>query len=143
MNTNIVIIVILLLVGLYLNSRIEHFDFINIPKKTLVKRCNNSKNYLGKLRSMEKDQCNEAKNDTTVGRDAINVRSSCRQFVDKDIFMTNNTEAWCHNAGVGSKVKDANLKNQYVGYQAMNRFLKDSDLDSAHDDKEINFPFDS
>ena len=113
-NKLFLIIVIILVILVLKKDNKETFEVGPLSLDVLNNRCDKVSKNLEKVNSVMNQVCDDT---STEKRQRIvnDNRLTCRNFVDRAIFMNNNTNSWCEMAGKKPKIRDLTLISKFTG----------------------------
>ena len=139
MDTKFILISILLLVVFLQMRNKESFSTGLLNMQTKEQNCTNATNILNKVNKFQKQSCKD--DDTKPNDQVVNDRLTCRDFEEKNIFLTRDRKSHCK----GLKKKGKLYKFNKVGnFKGLNKLESSGGLPAPLEDfdmDESNFPF--
>ena len=139
MNTKLILLVTIFVIVIFLQMR-KNEPFSNDMNEVNKANCLNTTNILNKVNKFEKQSCKE--DDSKPNNQVTNDRLTCRNFNEKNIFLSNDRKSHCKGLKDKPKLKKYKKVGDFNGIIPKDEKNTTPSPIENFDMKESTFPFD-
>ena len=139
MNTKLILLVTIFVIVIFLQMR-KNEPFSNDMNEVNKANCLNTTTILNKVNKFEKQSCKE--DDSKPNNQVANDRLTCRNFNEKNIFLSNDRKSHCKGLKDKPKLKKYKKVGDFNGIIPKDEKNTTPSPIENFDMKESTFPFD-